>query len=120
MSSIPAAQLPAAAPAAVPSVKGTGATARPLNLGLLIALVVGSIIGSGIFGLPQNMAASAGTGAIVIGWAITGLGMLMLALTYQMLSRRMPALDNGVYAYARALAGEYVGFNSAWGYWVSA
>jgi len=91
-----------------------------LGLGLLVALVVGSIIGSGIFGLPQNMAAGAGAGAILIGWGITGLGMLMLALTYQMLARRAPALDNGVYAYARALAGEYVGFNSAWGYWVSA
>ena len=94
--------------------------AGPLGLGLLVALVVGSIIGSGIFGLPQNMAAGAGAGAIVIGWAITGLGMLMLALTYQMLALRQPALDNGVYVYARALAGEYVGFNAAWGYWVSA
>ena len=91
-----------------------------LGLTLLIALVVGSIVGSGIFGLPQNMAAGAGAGAIVIGWLVTGLGMLMLALTYQMLSLRKPALDNGVYAYARALSGEYVGFNAAWGYWVSA
>jgi arginine:ornithine antiporter / lysine permease len=91
-----------------------------LGLGLLVALVVGSIIGSGIFGLPQNMAAGAGAGAIVIGWAITGIGMLMLALTYQMLALRQPDLDNGVYAYARALSGEYVGFNAAWGYWVSA
>jgi len=91
-----------------------------LGLGLLIALVVGSIIGSGIFGLPQNMAVGAGAGAIVIGWAITGVGMLMLALTYQMLAVRKSELDNGVYAYARALSGEYVGFNAAWGYWVSA
>ncbi len=91
-----------------------------LGLGLLTALVVGSILGSGIFGLPQNMAAGAGAGAIVIGWVITGVGMLVLALTYQMLSLRKPALDNGVYAYARALSGEYVGFNAAWGYWVSA
>jgi arginine:ornithine antiporter/lysine permease len=91
-----------------------------LGLSLLVALVVGSIIGSGIFGLPQNMAAGAGAGAIVIGWGITGVGMLMLALVYQTLSRRKPELDNGVYAYARALSGEYVGFNSAWGYWVSA
>ena len=107
----------AAAPAAA-----APAAVRPgtLGLGLLVALVVGSIVGSGIFGLPQNMAAGAGAGAILIGWAITGVGMLMLARTYQMLSLRMPALDNGVYAYARALAGEYVGFNSAWGYWVSA
>lgn len=87
---------------------------------MLIALVVGSIIGSGIFGLPQNMAVGAGAGAIVIGWVITGVGMLMLAFVYQMLAVRKPELDNGIYAYARALSGEYVGFNAAWGYWLSA
>nr|WP_315429733.1 arginine-ornithine antiporter [uncultured Albidiferax sp.] len=91
-----------------------------LGLGLLVALVVGSILGSGIFGLPQNMAAGAGAGAILIGWTITGVGMLTLARVYQILSLRKPELDNGVYAYARALSGEYVGFNSAWGYWISA
>ena len=95
-------------------------TLGTLGLGLLVALVVGSTIGSGIFGLPQNMAAGAGAGAILIGWVITGVGMLMLALVYQMLALRKPDLDNGVYAYARALSGEYVGFNSAWGYWISA
>lgn len=100
-----------------------GPAPRPpatLGVGLLVALVVGSILGSGIFGLPQNMAASAGAGAILIGWAISGVGMLMLALVYQMLALRMPQLDNGIYAYARAMSGEYAGFNSAWGYWVSA
>jgi arginine:ornithine antiporter / lysine permease len=96
------------------------AAASTLGLGLLIALVVGSILGSGIFGLPQNMAAGASAAAILMGWAITGTGMLMLAFTYQMLALRQPALDNGVYAYARALSGDYVGFNAAWGYWVSA
>jgi arginine:ornithine antiporter / lysine permease len=104
--------------------KATAPTTIPIsntvNLGLLVALVVGSIIGSGIFGIPQNMAAGAGAGAILIGWAITGIGMLMLARVYQMLALRKPELDNGVYAYARALSGEYVGFNSAWGYWISA
>jgi len=98
----------------------TARTLGTLGLGLLVALVVGSTIGSGIFGLPQNMAAGAGAGAILIGWVITGVGMLMLALVYQMLALRKPDLDNGVYAYARALSGEYVGFNSAWGYWISA
>lgn len=93
---------------------------KTLSLGLLVALVVGSIIGSGIFGIPQNMAAGAGAGAILIGWTITGIGMLMLARVYQMLALRKPELDNGVYAYARALSGEYIGFNSAWGYWISA
>jgi len=91
-----------------------------LGLGLLVALVTGSIIGSGIFGLPQNMAAGAGAGAILIGWLVTGVGMLVLARVYQMLALRKPELDNGVYAYAHALSGEYIGFNSAWGYWISA
>lgn len=91
-----------------------------LGLRLLTALVIGSMLGSGIFGLPQNMAAGAGAGAIMIGWAISGLGMLMLALCYQMLAMRKPELDNGVFAYARELGGDYVGFNAAWGYWVSA
>ncbi|MCS3515505.1 arginine-ornithine antiporter [Pseudomonas grimontii] len=93
---------------------------KRLSLSLLVALVVGSMIGSGIFSLPQNMAASAGAGAILIGWLITGVGMLSLALVYQTLSDRQPALDNGVFAYARALGGDYLSFNSAWGYWISA
>ena len=88
--------------------------------GLLVAWVVGSTLGSGTFGLPQNMAAGAGAGAIMVGRAITGVGMLMLARVDQTLSRRKPELDNGVYACARALSGEYLGFNSAWGYRVSA
>ena len=95
-------------------------TSAKLGVKLLIALVVGSTLGSGIFGLPQNMAAGAGAGAVLLGWTISGLGMLMLALVYQMLAVQKPELDNGVYAYAQALSGPYVGFNSAWGYWVSA
>ncbi len=102
-----------------PSAVSPSAPAR-LPLGLLTALVVGSMIGSGIFALPQNMAAGAGAGAIVLGWLVTGVGMLALAFVYQALSTRQPSLDNGVYAYARASAGPYMGFNSAWGYWVSA
>lgn len=93
---------------------------QPLKLGLLTALVVGSMIGSGVFSLPQNMASGAGAGAVILGWLITGVGMLMLAFVYQSLATRKPDLNNGVYAYARASAGEFVGFNSAWGYWVSA
>ncbi len=77
-----------------------------VGLSFLVALVVGSIIGSGIFALPQNMAVGAGAGTILIGWLITGVGMLMLAFVYQMLAMRKPELDNGIYAYARALAGE--------------
>ena len=119
---VPALQPARVTPKANPSAAGDVSAAKPAPLGLplLVALVVGSIIGSGIFGLPQNMATGAAAGAIVIGWLITGVGMLSLALVYQMLALRKPALDNGVYAYARAAAGDYVGFNSALGYWVSA
>jgi arginine:ornithine antiporter/lysine permease len=94
--------------------------AGKLRLGALVALVVGSMIGGGIFSLPQNAAASAGPGAILIAWLITGIGMLMLAFVFQTLANRKPELDGGVYAYAKAGFGDYMGFSSAWGYWISA
>jgi arginine:ornithine antiporter/lysine permease len=78
------------------------------------------MIGGGIFSLPQNMAASAGVGAVLIGWAITAVGMLTLAFVFQTLANRKPDLDGGVYAYAKAGFGDYMGFSSAWGYWISA
>ncbi|WPN97173.1 arginine-ornithine antiporter [Pseudomonas sp. MUP55] len=91
-----------------------------LRLGALVALVVGSMIGGGIFSLPQNMAASADVGAVLIGWLITAIGMLTLAFVFQTLANRKPDLDGGVYAYAKAGFGDYMGFSSAWGYWISA
>ncbi|MFJ3052109.1 MULTISPECIES: arginine-ornithine antiporter [Pseudomonas] len=95
-------------------------SSQKLRLGALTALVVGSMIGGGIFSLPQNMAASADVGAILIGWAITAVGMLTLAFVFQTLANRKPQLDGGVYAYAKAGFGDYMGFSSAWGYWISA
>ena len=91
-----------------------------LSLLPLTALVVGSMIGGGTFNLPGDMSAHASSGAIMIGWAITGVGMLMLAFVYQGLATRKPDLNSGPYAYARAGFGPYVGFQSAWGYWLSA
>ena len=93
---------------------------QKLRLGALIALVVGSMIGGGIFSLPQNMAARADVGAVLIGWGITAVGMLALAFVFQTLANRKPELDSGVYAYAKAGFGDYMGFSSAWGYWISA
>jgi arginine:ornithine antiporter/lysine permease len=91
-----------------------------LGLAALTALVVGSMIGSGIFALPSQMAVSAAPGPLLIGWAITGVGMLMLAFVFQTLVVRKPEVDGGVYGYARAGFGDYIGMTSAWGYWVSA
>lgn len=91
-----------------------------LRLGALAALVIGSMVGSGVFSLPQNMAAGAGPLAILIGWGITAVGMLALVFVYQSLALRKPELDAGPYAYAKAGFGPFIGFNSAWGYWISA
>jgi arginine:ornithine antiporter/lysine permease len=86
----------------------------------LIAIVVGSMIGGGAFSLPTDMARHAGIVAIVLAWLITGVGMLCLAFVYQNLSKRKPELQGGIYSYARAGFGKFIGFNSAWGYWLSA
>ena len=93
---------------------------QKLRLNALIALVVGSMIGGGIFSLPQNIAEHAAGGAVLIGWGITAVGMLALAFVFQTLANRKPELDSGVYAYAKAGFGDYMGFSSAWGYWISA
>jgi arginine:ornithine antiporter/lysine permease len=106
----------AAAPAAPAATSGD----RKLRLGALTALVIGSMVGSGVFSLPQNMAAGAGPLAIMIGWGITAVGMLALVFVYQSLATRKPQLDAGPYAYAKAGFGPFIGFNSAWGYWISA
>ena len=91
---------------------------KNLGLGALIALVLSSMVGAGIFSLPQNIAANAQVGAIAIGWLITGIGMIALALVYQFLSLRRPDLDGGIFTYAKAGFGSLVGFNAAWGYWI--
>ncbi|MDX1886009.1 arginine-ornithine antiporter [Mycolicibacterium sp. 120270] len=91
-----------------------------LGLAALTAIVVGSMIGSGIFALPSQMAASAAPGPLLIGWVITGVGMLTLAFVFQTLASRKPDVDGGVYGYARAGFGNYIGFTSAFGYWMSA
>ncbi len=100
--------------------KSVGAAPPLLGLSALTAIVVGSMIGSGIFALPSQMAGSAAPGPLLIGWAITGVGMLTLAFVFQTLAARKPEIDGGVYGYARAGFGNYVGFTSAFGYWASA
>jgi len=91
---------------------------RKLSLGALISLVIGSMVGSGIFTLPSKFGQATGVFGALIAWVIAGTGMLMLAFVFQTLSRRKPELDAGVYAYAKAGFGNYLGFTSAYGYWV--
>jgi APA family basic amino acid/polyamine antiporter len=90
--------------------------ARPLGLWSATALVVGSMIGSGVFLLPASLAPYGA--ASLIGWAITLCGALLLALTFARLAMRWPQ-TGGPYAYARNAFGELPGFAVAWSYWVS-
>lgn len=92
---------------------------KKLGLMGLIALVVGSMIGGGIFQLPSEMATAGGPLAAIIAWCITGIGMFFLGKVFQTLSNDKPELTGGIYAYAKEGFGSYVGFNSAWGYWIS-
>jgi arginine:ornithine antiporter / lysine permease len=93
-------------------------SSEALSLRALIALVVGSMIGSGIFALPASFGRATGGLGAMIAWMIAGGGMLMLAFVFQALSRRKPDLDAGIYAYAKAGFGNYLGFASAAGYWI--
>lgn len=87
----------------------------------LTALVVGSMVGAGIFSLPQNMAAGpAAPGALMVGWAITAVGMLALARTFAFLGLHAEDPEGGLHGYARDGFGPLAGFLAAWGYWISA
>ncbi len=93
---------------------------KKLGLGALTALVLSSMLGAGVFSLPQNMAAVAGPAALLLGWLITGVGIIFLSLAMLLLTRLKPELDGGIFTYARAGFGELTGFCSAWGYWLCA
>ncbi|THV26810.1 basic amino acid/polyamine antiporter [Glycomyces paridis] len=94
--------------------------AAKLAFWTLTSMVVGSMVGAGVFSLPRRFAQETGVAGALISWGIAGTGMLMLAFVFQRLAMRRPDLDAGVYAYAKAGFGEYPGFFSAFGYWASA
>jgi len=83
-------------------------------------LIVGSIIGGGAFALPQTISASAQTGAIIISWLITSVGMIGLVFVFRQLNQLKPELSGGIYSYAKTGFGNFIGFIAAWGYWLSA
>ncbi|MGQ8775355.1 amino acid permease [Serratia sp. NA_112.1] len=93
---------------------------KKLGLTALTALVLSSMLGAGVFSLPQNMAQVASPAALLLGWAITGVGILFLAFAMLLLTRLRPDLDGGIFTYAKEGFGELVGFCSAWGYWLCA
>jgi arginine:ornithine antiporter / lysine permease len=90
-----------------------------LSLPALTAMVVGSMVGAGIFSLPRNFARATGPLGAIIAWCVAGIGMYALARVFQALAERRPELDAGVFAYAREGFGDYAGFLSAFGYWMA-
>src|SRR5215831_17546361 len=84
----------------------------------LLAMVVGGMVGAGIFSLPRTFANATGPMGAIIAWLIAGTGMYMLARVFQFLAERKPDLDAGVFAYAKEGFGDYPGFLSAFGYWI--
>lgn len=91
----------------------------PQKIGLLIStsLVVGNMIGSGIFVLPSALASY---GSIsIVGWIITAAGALVLAKIFSNFSKIIVSKSGGPYAYSRAGFGDFIGFLVAWGYWIS-
>ncbi|MBP5215807.1 MAG: amino acid permease [Alphaproteobacteria bacterium] len=93
---------------------------NPNGLGVwaLAAIVISSMIGGGIYSLPQNMAAGASVGAVLLAWLITGIGVYFIANTFRILSAAKPDLTAGIYMYSRAGFGPYVGFTIGWSYWL--
>ncbi|MEM7185765.1 MAG: amino acid permease [Bacteroidota bacterium] len=91
----------------------------PQKIGLLIttSLVVGNMIGSGIFVLPAALAAY---GSIsLLGWLFTAAGAIVLAKIFSNLSKLVVNRSGGPYIYAREGFGDFIGFLVAWGYWIS-
>ena len=92
------------------------AQARPMGLWMALALVMGSMIGSGVFLLPASLAPLGWNS--VIGWLITVAGALCIAAVFAALARVMPKAG-GPYAYTKAAFGDGAGFAIAWAYWIS-
>lgn len=99
-------------------------TEKKLGLWILTALVVGNMVGSGIFMLPRTLTEVASPAGVLAAWLVTGIGVLMIALVFGNLAIRKPDLSGGPQIYAKELfktgsnASIISGFMSSWGYWI--
>jgi APA family basic amino acid/polyamine antiporter len=90
--------------------------APPIGYWTSVALVMGNMIGSGVFLLPSSLAPYGGLS--LIGWVISAGGAMMMALLFAHLAR-FHAASGGPYAFTRLAYGDFAGFLVAWGYWIS-
>ncbi len=89
------------------------------KIGLIaaISLIVGNMIGAGIFVLPASLAKF---GSIsILGWIFTATGALILAKIFSNFSRLISNKNGGPYIYSKVVFGDFIGFLVAWGYWIS-
>lgn len=92
---------------------------KSIGTGELTALIVGSAIGSGIFGVTSDLARAAAPGPALLGWIIVGLGMGCLVASFNHLLRRRPDLHAGIFDYAGAAFGSLGEFIAGWAYWLA-
>lgn len=92
---------------------------KGISLFALLAIIISGAIGGGVFNLANDLARGSTPGGVVISWVFIGFGILMLVLSFNRLITIKPDLS-GVSDYARAGFGDFVGFLSGWGYWISA
>lgn len=95
-----------------------------LGLGILTSLVVGNMVGSGIFMLPRSLSEAASPAGVLLAWLCTGVGVLVTALVFGNLAIRKPNLSGGPQIYAKELfkpgskKSTLAGFMATWGYWI--
>ena len=92
--------------------------ARSLGLSSATALVIGSIIGTGVFTMPAVMAGAGTSSLITLG--VISIGALLLGVLFGQLTKRVPNTEGGLYAYARHEFGDFAGYLTAWCYWITA
>jgi len=90
---------------------------RALGLTSATGLVIGSIVGTGVFTMPAVLAGAGTSSLLVLG--VIALGAMLLATLFGQLTRRIPDSDGGLYAYARHEFGDFAGYLTGWCYWIS-
>jgi APA family basic amino acid/polyamine antiporter len=89
---------------------------RSLGLTSATGLVIGSIIGTGVFTMPAVMAGAGTSSLLVLG--VIAIGAMLLGILFGQLTRRVPNADGGMYAYARHEFGDFAGYLTGWCYWI--
>ena len=94
----------------------TATRTRSLGLAMATALVVGNMVGSGDYLLPASLAKYGGIS--IVAWVVTAIGAVLLALVFANLGRAYPQ-TGGPYTFSRRAFGDFIGFQTAWGYWIA-